>query len=374
MVWLNGGEFMAEALIVPATNGVSDVRMGAAAVITLDRGSALNALTPAMVARLDGCYRRIARDANLYVVILKSADPKAFCAGGDVRALSALARTDVAAARAALRAEYSLNWLHECFSKPTVALMDGFVMGSGVGLSAYATHRAAGPRYRYAMPETGIGFFPDVGAAHGLARLPHHIGRYLGLTGHSIERADGYALGLVTHCLEPEQFAAVEAGLAEAWPVDPLLDDRHCDPGMAPLMDHAEAIEHSFGAATVEEVLERLEGVQGLSRAFAQKALADLRTRSPLALKVALRHIQEAEALDLRQTLEVDYRLGCRFMEIGDFHEGVRAALVDKDHAPRWVPAALADVTKNQLDDLFAAMPGGELNLALRQEMQRMRV
>ena len=374
LLWLNGGEFMAETAVIPATNGVSDIRQGAAAVVILDRGSALNALTPAMVARLDGCYRRIARDANVYAVILKSADPKAFCAGGDVRALSVLARADVAGARAALRAEYSLNWLHECFSKPTVALMDGFVMGSGVGISAYATHRVAGPRYRYAMPETGIGFFPDVGVAHGLARLPHHIGRYLGLTGHSIERADGYALGLVTHCLEPEQFAEVEAGLAQAWPVDPILDERHCDPGTAPLMVHAEAIEHCFGAASVEEALERLAGVQGTSRAFAQKALADLRTRSPLALKVALRHVQEAEALDLRQTLEVDYRLGCRFMEVGDFHEGVRAALVDKDHAPRWVPAALADVTKNQLDDLFAAMPGGELNLPLRQEMQRMRV
>ena len=374
MVWSNGGGFMAEAAVIPATNGVSDVRLGAAAVVTLDRGGALNALTPAMVARLDGCYRRFARDANLYVVILKSADAKAFCAGGDVRALSALARTDLAAARDALRAEYGLNWLHECFSKPTVAFIDGFVMGSGVGISAYATHRVAGPRYRFGMPETAIGFFPDVGAAYGLARLPHHMGRYIGLTGHSIERADAYALGLVTHCLEREQFGEIEAGLAEAWPVDPLLDERHRDPGPAPLMVHAEAIDHCFSAARVEEVLERLEGVRGGSEPFAQKALADLRTRSPLALKVALRHIKEAGALDLRQTLEVDYRLGCRFMAVADFHEGVRAALIDKDHMPKWLPAALADVTKNELDDLFAAMPSAELNLPLRQEMQHMRV
>lgn len=365
---------MAEAEVIPATNGVRDVRSGASAVVTLDRGGALNALTPAMVARLDGCYRRFARDANLYVVILKSADAKAFCAGGDVRALSALARTDLPAARSALRAEFGLNWLHECFSKPTVALMDGFVMGSGVGISAYATHRVAGPRYTYAMPETAIGYFPDVGVAHGLARLPHHIGRYLGLTGHSIGRADAYALGLVTHCLEAEQFAEVEAALSEAWPVDPALDERHRDPGPGPLMAHAEIIAHCFGAGSVEEVLARLKGVRGESAAFAQKALADLRTRSPLALKVALRHIREAGALDLRQTLEVDFRLGCRFMQVADFHEGVRAALVDKDHAPRWRPHALADVTQNQLDDLFAPIPGGELNLALRQEMQRMRV
>ncbi|MEQ1695322.1 MAG: enoyl-CoA hydratase/isomerase family protein [Hyphomicrobiaceae bacterium] len=365
---------MAEAAVIPVTNGVGDVRSGAAAVVTLDRGGALNALTPAMVARLDGCFRRFARDANLYVVILKSADAKAFCAGGDVRALSALARTDLAAARAALRAEFQLNWLHECFSKPTVALMDGLVMGSGVGISAYATHRVAGPKYKYAMPETAIGYFPDVGVAQGLARLPHHIGRYLGLTGHSIGRADAYALGLVTHCLEAAQFAEVEVGLAEAWPVDPLLDERHRDPGPGPLMGHADAIAHCFGAASVEEVLERLQGVRGESSAFAGKALADLTARSPLALKVALRHIKEAGALDLRQTLEVDFRLGCRFMAVGDFHEGVRAALVDKDHSPRWKPNVLADVTQNQLDDLFAAMPGAELNLPLRQEMQGMRV
>lgn len=365
---------MAEGTVILSVDGVSDVRKGAAALVTLDRGGALNALTSAMVARLDGCFRKYARDAGLYVVVLKSADPKAFCAGGDVRALSALAKADMTAAQAVLRAEYRLNWLHECFSKPSVAFMDGFVMGSGVGLSSYATHRVAGPRYRFAMPETMIGFFPDVGSAYTLARLPHHIGRYLGLTGHTIERADAYALGLVTHCLDAEAFSNAQSALEEAWPVDPMLDGLHRDPGAGTVMAHSAAIEACFGASTVEEVMARLGSVRGLSEAFAQRALSDLKQRSPLALKVALRHIREAGGLDLRQTLEVDYRLGCRFLEAADFHEGVRAVLVDKDQKPRWTPAALADVTTNRLDDLFAPMPGSELNLSLRQEMQRMRV
>ena len=366
---------MAEGQGPVENTGVRMERRGAAAILTLDRGGALNALTPPMLAALADAYPRLARDPALYVVILKSADPKAFSAGGDVRALSATARQDMAAARASLAAEYRLNWLHECFSKPTVALIDGLVMGSGVGVSAYATHCVAGPRYRFAMPETAIGFFPDVGAAHRFARLPGKIGVYLGLTGHGIGRADAYALGLVTHCLEPAQFPEVEAALADAQPVDPLLDERHADPGPGELTAHAIVIAHCFAPDTIEAILVRLAAVEGASRDFAQNALADLKKRSPTALKVTLRHIHEAAALDVRQTLEADYRLACRFLEKPDFHEGVRAALIDKDNAPRWSPAALADVTRNQLDDDFAPLaPANELNLPLRQDMQAMRV
>ena len=363
---------MSEAHVIPEPRsvGVRHERVGAAAVITLDRGRALNALTGGMIADLAARFVRFGRDPDLYVVILKSADAKAFCAGGDVRAMSALARADFGAVCAGLRAEYQLNWLLDCFSKPSVALIDGLVMGSGVGISAYATHRVAGPKYQFAMPETAIGFFPDVGVAHLLARMPQQIGRYLGLTGHTIGRADAYALGLVTHCLEAEQFVAVEAGLAEGWPVDPLLDERHRDPGIGALAEHATMIEACFSGLTLEEISARLADVTGPSRAFAQAALADLALRAPRALKVTLRHIRDAAGLDLRQTLEVDYRLAVRLLGTADFHEGVRAALIDKDHAPRWTPASLADVTENMLADVFAAIPRGELGLQLRQEMQ----
>ncbi len=374
-VVINQGKFMAVIdLAGKMANGVVCERRGAAAILTLDRGGALNALTPAMLAQLDEAYRRFARDPALYAVILKSADPKAFSAGGDVRALSARAQTDLAAAKADLAAEYCLNWLHECFSKPTVAWINGVVMGSGAGISTYSTHRIAGPGYCFSMPETAIGFFPDVGMAHVLARMPSNIGVYLGLTGHAIARADAYVLGLVTHCLEPDAFDALEPALADAQPVDPFLDSRHRDPGPASLTAHSATIDACFSAPTVEAILSRLADVTGPSASFAAKALADLATRSPLALKVTLRHLRDSAALDLRQTLQIDYRLACRFLAGPDFHEGVRAALIDKDRAPRWHPSSLADITPDRLADMFSPMTGTELVLPLRQEMQSLRV
>jgi enoyl-CoA hydratase len=356
-------------------NGIRWERKGSSVVVTLDRGGALNAITPGMIGELSQLYPRLARDTQLYVVILKSADRRAFSAGGDVRALRAAVHDHPEHAFEQLRAEYALNWLHDCFSKPSVAFIDGLVMGSGVGLQAYTTHRVAGPNYRFAMPETAIGFFPDVGMANILARLPHEIGMYLGLTGHKIERADALLLGLVTHCLEPSQFDEVEAALADTQPIDQILDDRHADPGPGSLMAHVETIARCFGAATVEDVLEQLALTEGFSRDFALIARNDLLERSPLALKVTLRHIRQAVALDLRLTLETDYRIARRMVTSHDFNEGVRAMLIDKDQSPRWRPATLADVTRNILDDVFAPLPPGEnLHLLLRQEMQALRV
>ncbi len=347
---------------------------GASCVITLDRGGALNALDAPMLATIKDAYARVARDPNIYVVVLKSADLKAFSAGGDVVAMSQAYQCDPTLVRGWLAAEYGLTWRHECFSKPTVALINGVVMGSGVGITAYATHRVAGERYRFAMPETAIGFFPDVGMAHVLVRLPHKIGLYLGLTGLPIGRADAYALGLITHCLKPETFADVEGALADAQPVDRVLDCAHQDPGPTELMAHADLIEACFAGERVEGIIAALRATVGASAAFATATADILAKRSPLALQVTLRHLREADALDLRQTLQVDYRLACRFLAAQDFHEGVRAALIDKDQAPRWVPAALADATTQRVDDYFASMPGDELNLPLRQEMQSLRV
>jgi enoyl-CoA hydratase len=356
-------------------NEIRSERKGSAMVVTLDRGGSLNAISPAMIAELSQLYPRLARDPSLYVVILKSSDPKAFSAGGDVRALRAAVRRDFALAKRQLRAEYALNWLHDCFSKPSVAMINGLVMGSGVGLQAYTTHRVAGPRYRFAMPETAIGFFPDVGIAHILAKLPHAIGMYLGLTGHAIGRADALALGLVTHCLEVAQFDDAEAALAETQAIDQVLDSRHVDPGPGVLESKAALIAHCFDASAVQTIVDRLGEKADSGSEFAAIARADLIKRSPLALKVTHRHLRRAAALDLRLTLEADYRLACRMIVRNDFDEGVRAALIDKDHSPRWHPATLADVTSDMLDDVFAPLLGGEnLNLPLRQEMQALRV
>jgi len=347
---------------------------GSLAIVTLNRPRALNALNVAMRRKLAAAYPRFAREAQIYAVVIQSASDKVFSAGGDVRELARLGREDRQAARQALAEEYALNWLHECFSKPTISLLDGAVMGSGVGITQYGTHRVAGEGYRFAMPETAIGLFPDVGTAWVLSRLPDATGMYLGLTGHSIGRADAYDLGLLTHCVAAERFEEIKTALIDTWPVDPLLDERHVDPGPLGLAPYRSHIARCFSAASVEEIIDRLGHVDGPDRDWAQAVIADLKARSPSALKVTHRHIRDARALDLRQTLQVDYRLACRCLDGHDFYEGVRAALIDKDGAPRWRPDRLEDVTPAMVADYFAPMGAEESNLPTRQEMQAARV
>ncbi|MGB3719435.1 MAG: enoyl-CoA hydratase/isomerase family protein [Proteobacteria bacterium] len=352
-------------------------REGAAGRIVLNRPRALNALNDAMRAEITAAIPGFARDPNIYALTIKSAVPGVFSVGGDLRELSTAARERSEDARKYLAADYRLNWLLECFSKPTISLMNGLAMGSGVGLTMYGTHRVAGEDYKFAMPETGVGFFPDVGLAWVFARMPGHVGMYLGLTGRQIGRADAYRLGIVTHCIRATQFEEIEAGLQAADPVDPLLDDRHEDPGRGELEPYSEVIERCFSADTVEEIFERLEQAArggGTEGAWCADVLATLKKRSPTALKVTHRHIREAAFRDLRQTLMLDYRLACRAIETHDFHEGVRALLIDKDKNPQWRPTHVKDVTDTMLDRFFAFRPGQELILPTRQEMQAARV
>jgi enoyl-CoA hydratase len=179
---------------------------------------------------------------------------------------------------------------------------------------------------------------------------------------------------LLTHCIPAERYEEIKAALVDTWPVDPLLDERHVDPGPRALAPYAGHIAHCFSAPSVEAIIERLAHIAGPEREWAQGVIADLEARSPLSLKVTHRHIREAAARDLRQTLIVDYRLACRFLDGHDFYEGVRAALIDKDGTPRWQPARLQDVTPAMIEDYFAPMGAGELVLPTRQEMQAARV
>ncbi len=359
-----------------AKGEAADIRIGvqgAAGIVTLDRPRALNALTTAMRAEMAAAFPKWARDPQIYCVVVRSTSPKAFSAGGDVRELTAWAREDaegVAKARQALAAEYGLNWMLECFSKPTISLIDGAVMGSGVGISLYGTHRVAGEKYKFAMPETAIGLFPDVGVAHALARMPDEVGVYLGLTGRAIGRADALALGLVTHCVPGESFGDIAAALSEADPVDPVLDSRHVDPGPGELAAVRPVIARCFAAGTVGEIVARLRAETGEQGAWAVKVADDLERMSPLSLAVTLRHIRAAREMTLREVLQTDYRLACRFLEGHDFAEGVRAALIDKDGAPQWRPQSIGEVTGSMVDACFADMGPEELVLPSRSKMQ----
>jgi enoyl-CoA hydratase len=346
---------------------------GCAAVVTLRRPRALNALTRAMRDALANAMPGFARDPQVYAVVIRSASERAFCAGSDVREIIALAQADRAEAARAFAEEYRLNWLLECFSKPTISLIDGMVMGGGVGITGFGTHRVAGANYSWAMPETLIGLFPDVGAVFALSRLGA-MGQFLGLTGRSIGRADAYRLGLATHCIEASAFDAIQAELALANPVDPVLDGRHGEPGQGDLEAYQDVIERAFSADSVEEILERLGAVQGGQRAWAQEVIADLGRRSPTSLKVTHRHIRDARQADIRQVLETDYRLACGCLEAADFYEGARAALIDKDKTPVWRPALLAEVSPADVARYFGRPAGGDLNLPSREEMQKARV
>jgi enoyl-CoA hydratase len=326
-----------------------------------------------MRAQIAEAFRRWARDPQVYAVIVASATDRAFCAGGDIKEIVEWAKSRPVDARRSLAEEYALNWQLDCFSKPTVSLIDGTVMGSGVGISLYGTHRIAGERYRFAMPEVGIGLFPDDGVSFAFAAMPDEIGMYLALTGRAIGRADAYRLGLATHCIPAARFAEIEAAIRDADPVDPVLDGRHEDPGPGELEPLRPAIARCFAADTVEGIVGRLSAEQGEHAAWAQGVLAELARHSPTSLKIAHRHIRSLVGADLRTTLIRDYRLACRCLEAHDFTEGVRAALIDRDRSPKWHPSRLEDVSEAMLASYFAPLGADDLTLASRAEMQAVR-
>ena len=342
----------------------------AAARVTLNRPQALNALTTPMRAAMASAIPRWARDPEIYAVIIASAHTRAFCAGGDLREMTEWGRNRRPEAVKSLAEEYALNWLLECFTKPTVSLIDGLVMGSGVGISLYGTHRVAGEGYRFAMPETGIGLFPDDGVSWAFARMPDAIGMYLALTGCSIGRADAYRLGLATHCISASRFGEICAGLADADVVDSLLDERHEDPGPGELEPLQPAIARCFAPDTVEGILDALEAERGPAQTWAQGVLKDLAARSPTSLKIAHRHVRMAREFDLRDTLIGDFRLARRCLEAHDLYVGVRAVLIDRDQAPKWQPSRLRDVSDAMVDVYFSSLGADELALPTRARMQ----
>lgn len=353
--------------------GVSFERSGATVVLTLDRPAKLNAINSGMKAAIANEIPKVARDPQVYAVVLQSATSRIFSAGGDIREFYDLAQVSPEAAAAECAREYSLIWLLECFSKPTIALIDGPVMGTGAGVVQATTHHVAGAGYRFQMPETLIGFFPDNGVCWHLARLPHEIGTWLALSGASIGREDAYWLGLVTHCIEAARFGEIKAAIARAEPIDIVLDGLHVAPGEPPLKSLSGVIERCFSAGTVGEILRRL-GEENSERGWCESAVATLRARSPLALEATLQHVRRARHLDLRQTLALDYRLAARLVVAHDFLEGVQARIIEKNREPRWAPAALTDLGQRQVERLFDPLGAGELMLPTRAEMQAMRV
>ncbi|WP_088348679.1 MULTISPECIES: enoyl-CoA hydratase/isomerase family protein [Rhodomicrobium] len=337
---------------------------GRAGFLTLNRPKALNALTHAMIRTLEAQRLKWAGTARIYGVILDAVPGRAFCGGGDIRATNDVVDTDFDAVAQFFRDEYQHNWTLECFTKPNVALVDGIVMGGGVGISIYGTHRVAGEKLVFAMPETNIGFFPDIGAGYFLPRFPGETGMYLGLTGASIGRADAFQLGYATHCIDAAHFDAIRRAMIEGDPIDAVLGALHRDPGEGELARHRPAIDRIFAADSVEAILSRLDAESGADADWARETAAIIRQRAPLSVKVAFRQLREGRAMpSLREELTAEFRLTWHMLRGRDLREGVRAALIDRDRSPKWQPATLADVTDAMVDACFAPLGADELKL-----------
>lgn len=331
-------------------------RRGGLGLVRLNRPQALNALTVEMTRRLDGTLKDWAADPNVTMVAIRGVGGRAFCAGGDVRALHAAGPGSPDTERF-YREEYALNRRIFRFPKPYVALIDGIVMGGGVGVSAHGSHRVASERTLFAMPETGIGLFPDVGATWLLSRCPGESGIYLGLTGARIHAADLIELGLAEAMVPHGRLDGLEAALAEvggATELDAAIAGLAADPGAPALRAHRAAIDGCFAEPTVEAILAALDAE---GTAWARSTAVTLREKSPTSLKVTLRQLRRGRELpDFEAAMRLEFRLVRRFMAGGDFFEGVRAAVIEKDRQPRWRPDRLDAVDEATVDAYFAPL------------------
>ena len=333
-------------------------RDGGLVRLTLNRPQALHALTTVMCSTCITVLSDWRRDPAVQAVLIDHSGERGFCAGGDIRMLADSGADDGRLARAFFFTEYRLNHLLFSYPKPVIAVMDGITMGGGVGLSAPARYRLATERTTFAMPETGIGLFPDVGGGWFLPRLPGRIGLWLALTGARIKAADCLHAGLATHHVPSERLAELKAALAEnPSDIEALLAQFHVDPGPAPLLAHRAELDAAFGQGSVEAILAALETGSDWARA---QALA-LRTKSPQTLKVAFRQLALGLAApDFAANMSMEYRIGARVVQRHDFLEGVRAVIVDKDNAPKWDPATLEGVGEDLLDAIFAPLPADQ--------------
>jgi enoyl-CoA hydratase/carnithine racemase len=331
------------------------------AFITLNRPAALNALSLPMIVQLRQAFGQFAADPNVNAVLIKGAGEKAFCAGGDIRAIYASYQNGDSLHRDFFVTEYPLDYLLYSYPKPYIALIDGIVMGGGMGISQGSRMRIAGDRTRMAMPETAIGFFPDVGASYFLSRLAGSLGVYLALTGVQIRAADAVYAGLADVYLPRSAVDVLESELdALDWHVgsgsvaiEGLIRRLSQDPGAAPLAALRPAIDLHFAADSVPGLLRSLESESrpGFLE-WAAQTLDLINTRSPTMLAVTLRQLQRGKSMSLAECFRMELGLVRQCLIQGDFIEGVRAMIIDKDNAPAWHPQFIDDVT----DDAVAAM------------------
>ena len=343
-------------------------RRGRLGVVTLDRPRALNALTREMVEALNAMLARWRHDTTLGAVLVKAVPGRAFCAGGDVRAVVETAGRDgIDAAHSFFTEEYRLNWRVRRFPKPYISLLDGIVMGGGVGISVHGSHRIVTENTLFAMPETAIGMFPDVGASFVLPRLPGELGTWLGLTGARLDGAHCRAAGIGTHFVDAARLDALTDALVDG--LGDGVDDGVCDrvlasydepsKGATPFAERA-AIDRHLAAPDLPELVAHLDDRDDPFVVTLEDRLAPM---SPIAVAITLRQLRRGAGADFDTCMRMEHGLVRHVLEHGDFAEGVRALLVDKDKRPRWRHASLEAVTRADIDLFFDDVPASGLDL-----------
>lgn len=327
--------------------------------ITLNRPQALHALTTNMCRLMTDALVAWRDDPGVELVLIDHSGERGFCAGGDIRMLAESGAGDGREAREFFFIEYRLNHLLFNYPKPRVAIMDGVTMGGGVGISRPCRFRVATERTTFAMPETGIGLFPDVGGGWYLPRMPDHLGLWLALTGARIKAADCELLQLATDFVESSKIPALKAAiLAEPQRTEALLTEFEGDAGRPAIAQHQDEIARFFAADSVEAII---AGLEAAGTDWAGEQLKVLATKSPQTLKVAFRQLQlGGKAKDFAENMAMEYRIGARVVQRHDFLEGVRAVIVDKDNAPNWSEARPQDVSEATLEAIFAPLPSDE--------------
>ncbi|MGJ8527361.1 enoyl-CoA hydratase/isomerase family protein [Maritalea sp.] len=332
---------------------------GDVGVITLNRPNALNALSHAMVDGMTDALKAWADDDSIRCVLIDGAGERAFCAGGDIQAIYENGRKDPVGSLKFWRDEYQLNAMIANYKKPYIALMHGFTMGGGVGVSAHGSHRIVTDSSIISMPEVGIGFLPDVGGTWLLHNAPKGVGAYYGISGARMGPDDAIFLNFADAYVPQETFATIKDRLIKGADIDDLLAEVSQKPKSGEARLHQTAIACWFETDNVEQVLANIEAD---GSAFAQGALKLLKRQCPLSVKSTFYALQKAANFSsVEQSLQLELRFCAASLQGENFYEGIRAAIIDKDRNPQWAPASLAEVSDKMVKDMFAPLGDNEL-------------
>ncbi|VII98504.1 3-hydroxyisobutyryl-CoA hydrolase (EC 3.1.2.4) [Arthrobacter sp. DR-2P] len=337
-------------------------RRGRLGVVTLNRPKAVNALTAGMVGALLKQLTLWADDDGVATVLVQGAGDRGLCAGGDIVAIYEDMVAGGGRTAQFWETEYQVNSLIARYPKPYVALMDGLVLGGGVGISAHGSLRVVTERTRTGMPETTIGFAPDVGGTFLLARAPGETGTHAALTGAHLTAADALFLGLASHFVRSEKLPDLVAALEDETP-DAAIGRYREEAPPSVLEGQRGWIDSCYASDDAEEIVRRLRGYQGGKSAEALQAADTIEAKSPTSVKVTLASLRRVKGRTLDEALAQEYRVGLRFLSAPDFREGIRAQVVDKDRNPRWNPPTLAGVKPAQVDRFFEPLGSRELGL-----------